>query len=149
MAKLHFYSRLEVSSKLTSTLSPAGKGSVGRELSGKYPYDFPVVIWENRRLKKGLRSYQQPSARVTKPIFLVIYLGQTLKPKPQRKMFEEKNPDLRPHRAGTLLPPFGFSFLYHLIWKGCFREKKVKILNKTTKFIDDIISQIVDVSLLS
>lgn len=83
MAKLQFYSHLKVSSKLTSTPSPAGKGSVGTELSDKCPYDFPVAIWENLRLKMGLRPYLQATARVTKPIFLVIYLGQTLKPKPQ------------------------------------------------------------------
>lgn len=97
----------------------------------------------------GLRSYLQASATVTKPI--VIYLGQTLKPKPQRKIFEEKEP--RPKvsqgRHSFFLPTFGFSFFYYLTWKGCFNEKKVKLLNKTTTFIDDIISQIVNVSLLS
>lgn len=102
MAELQFYSRLKVSSKLTSTPSPAGKVSVGTELPGKCPYDFPVAIWKNLWLKKGLRSHLQASARVTKPIFLVIYLGQTLKPKPQRKIFEDKNPGLMSHRAGTL-----------------------------------------------
>lgn len=114
MAKLQFYSRLKVSSKLTSTPSPAGKGSVGTELSGKCPYDFPVAIWKNLRLKMGLRSYLQASATVTKPI--VIYLGQTLKPKPQRKIFEEKEP--RPKvsqgRHSFFLPTFGFSFFYYL-----------------------------------
>lgn len=71
---------------------------------------------ENLGLKMGLSSYLQANARVTKTIFLVIYLGQTLKPKPQRKIFEEENPGLRSHRAGTLsfLPAFGFSFLYYL-----------------------------------
>lgn len=102
MAKLQFYSCLKVSSKLTSTPSPAGKVSVGTEIPSKCPYDFPVAIWKNPWLKKGLRSHLQASARVNKPIFLVIYLGQTLKPKPQRKIFEEKNPGLMSHRAGTL-----------------------------------------------
>lgn len=46
----------------------------------------------------------QARVRVTKPIFLVIYLGQTLKPKPRGKIFEAKTPGLRSHRAGTLFP---------------------------------------------
>lgn len=56
MAKLQFYSRLKVSSKLTSTPSPAGKDSVGTELSGKCSCShgpFPCGHMEKPEAEKG------------------------------------------------------------------------------------------------
>lgn len=98
----------------------------------------------------------QAMASVTKPIFLIIYLAQTLKPKPWGEIFEEKTPGLRSQRAAILFPPNFWilslsllKFIYYLTWKRVLYEKKVKLLKETNKFIDAIISQIVNVSLLS